>query len=304
MTRRPRTERFQVVPTRYRIHSVRFTQGMLPIHASEGIHADPGGAGASTHGFRAHMCGVGYHAGRTALYAACLRRTGAEREVDDDGSDRGSPESAAAGRPAPAGPAAGAGATACGTATGPRHRRPAQPAASRSQAEAVEAGPAPGVAYADLVTRIIALIIDWRDLCRIVGFVVAFIFGVIRPRGSASTLVFFFLGGLISAAISAVYFVYGWTRMRASLGQKVLIARDRERGGRRHASPRTRPSAAGCSCSARGPSPAIIPIVGFLAPAPGAGLVHLPALHRVAEPQAPGLPRRRRPNTVVVKRSA
>ncbi len=32
----------------------------------------------------------------------------------------------------------------------------------------------------------------------------------------------FLVGGLIAAAISGIYFVYGWTRMRASLGQKFL----------------------------------------------------------------------------------
>ena len=77
-------------------------------------------------------------------------------------------------------------------------------------------GPAPGVAYADLVTRIIALIIDAIILSiglSIVFFIVAIVLG-----GFA----FFLISAVVYAVASAAYFVYTWTTMRASLGQKLL----------------------------------------------------------------------------------
>jgi uncharacterized RDD family membrane protein YckC len=88
------------------------------------------------------------------------------------------------------------------------------------QSAAVEAGPAPGIVYADLVNRIIALVIDGVILW-VINIALIFIAGIIAvatDMGWIFTLVF----GLIWAAVSAVYFVYGWTRMRASFGQKFL----------------------------------------------------------------------------------
>jgi uncharacterized RDD family membrane protein YckC len=84
----------------------------------------------------------------------------------------------------------------------------------------VEAGPAPGIAYADVVTRAIAAIID--------GFIIGILFGVISIIGGIFAgiaglgLLFVLIFGLIWAALTAVYFVYGWTKMRASFGQKFL----------------------------------------------------------------------------------
>jgi uncharacterized RDD family membrane protein YckC len=86
----------------------------------------------------------------------------------------------------------------------------------QTQAVAVEAGPAPGIAYAELVERIIALVID-AIIVGIIGFIVSIIVGII-----GGGLVFLLLGGLVSAAISLTYFVYTWTTMRASPGQKIL----------------------------------------------------------------------------------
>jgi large-conductance mechanosensitive channel len=94
------------------------------------------------------------------------------------------------------------------------------PGGFQTNAVAVEAGPAPGIAYADLVTRIIALIID-GFIVGLITFVIGFIFNVIGAAAGFG-LVTFLVGGVISAVISAIYFVYGWTRMRASLGQKFL----------------------------------------------------------------------------------
>lgn len=83
------------------------------------------------------------------------------------------------------------------------------------QQAAVEAGPAPGVAYADIVTRIIALVIDGIILFvpyAVVMLVLAF----------TGTWVAFLLGGILYLAWSAGYFVYTWTKMRCSYGQKFM----------------------------------------------------------------------------------
>ncbi len=83
-----------------------------------------------------------------------------------------------------------------------------------------EAGPAPGVVYADLVTRIIAVVVDGVILM-IINFILGAISVAIAITGGAGLFVTLFFG-LVFAAINAVYFVYGWTRMRASFGQKFL----------------------------------------------------------------------------------
>ncbi len=83
------------------------------------------------------------------------------------------------------------------------------------QQAAVEAGPAPGVAYADIVTRIIALVID--GIILFVPYAVVMI--VLTFMG---TWVAFLLGGILYLAWSAGYFVYTWTKMRCSYGQKFM----------------------------------------------------------------------------------
>ena len=93
---------------------------------------------------------------------------------------------------------------------------PSTPGGFQIQAVAVEAGPAPGIAYAELVERIIALFVD-GVIVAIIGFIVTFVVGLI-----GGGLVLLLLGGLVSAAISLTYFVYTWTTMRASPGQKIL----------------------------------------------------------------------------------
>jgi uncharacterized RDD family membrane protein YckC len=80
------------------------------------------------------------------------------------------------------------------------------------QQAAVEAGPAPGIAYADLVTRIIALVID-----SVILFLIYIVAGIILG-------LFGWVGGLLAslayAGVSAGYFVYLWTKQRATYGQK------------------------------------------------------------------------------------
>ncbi len=88
------------------------------------------------------------------------------------------------------------------------------------QAAPVAAGPAPGVAYADLVTRIIAMVIDGVILF-VVYFVLILVL-LVALIGSGGNLIVSLVFGVIWAAITAVYYVYTWTTMRASPGQKVL----------------------------------------------------------------------------------
>lgn len=86
----------------------------------------------------------------------------------------------------------------------------------------VATGPAPGVAYADTVTRVIAYIIDALIFFVIAVFVVGLIVLSIFTGGGFVALVGTVLLAVIGLVGSAVYFVYCWTRLRASLGQKVL----------------------------------------------------------------------------------
>jgi uncharacterized RDD family membrane protein YckC len=102
---------------------------------------------------------------------------------------------------------------------------PASPPPQFQQAP-VAAGPAPGVAYSDLVTRIIAYIID-SILLAIGTFIVAAVLGVaIFASLLTGGFILAIIAGLILAVVvllaSAVYFVYTWTTMRASPGQKIL----------------------------------------------------------------------------------
>ena len=145
----------------------------------------------------------------------------------------GPPQSAAAAAgPASAGSPAAASRTAAArrVATGRPRRLPRHPAGFQTQAVAVEAGPAPGVAYADLVDPDHRVHHRCRDpvVRRFVGGIIFIAIGV--ALGTGLGLIFGLLGGIVTAGISAMYFIYGWTRMRASLGQKFLSLETVERG--------------------------------------------------------------------------
>ena len=71
------------------------------------------------------------------------------------------------------------------------------------------AGPAPGVAYADLGIRIGAYIID-------------VIVQVILISGAVGAILSVIFIIAFEAAFSAIYFIYSWTSLRASPGQKAL----------------------------------------------------------------------------------
>jgi uncharacterized RDD family membrane protein YckC len=91
------------------------------------------------------------------------------------------------------------------------------------------AAPTSGLVYADVPNRAIAYIID----AIIVAVVIVIIGAVLAAVGLATstltaaavletnyvaTLIF----GLVALAISAAYFIYTWTSMRATIGMKVL----------------------------------------------------------------------------------
>jgi uncharacterized RDD family membrane protein YckC len=100
---------------------------------------------------------------------------------------------------------------------------PPPPAPGGFQAAPVAAGPAPGVAYADLVTRIIAYIIDAILLSIAFGVIGVAILGTfLLTGGVAGAIIGFVVLGLLYLAGSAAYFIYTWTTMRATVGQKVL----------------------------------------------------------------------------------
>jgi uncharacterized RDD family membrane protein YckC len=90
------------------------------------------------------------------------------------------------------------------------------------QQAAVEAGPAPGIVYADLVTRIIALVIDSVILFIPYMIVSSIVVGMFLFSGGAMYTIIGLVVGLLYAAVSGAYFVWTWTTQRASYGQKFL----------------------------------------------------------------------------------
>jgi hypothetical protein len=137
-------------------------------------------------------------------------------------------EPAAAPPPAaPAPPPAG------GSWQTPPPAQPAEPAPpmqvpQQFQPVAAAAGPAPGIAYADLTTRVIAFIIDGILLGILSAFISlalgAVLLGFLLSGGIFGVIIATVLLSAATLLLSAVYFVWGWTNpaMRASLGQKAL----------------------------------------------------------------------------------
>jgi len=109
---------------------------------------------------------------------------------------------------------------------------PSPPAASSSPAwvstitsSQTVAGPA-GMAYADVPSRIFAYIIDAIIMAVAFGILYAIFGGLFIGSALAGfgfmTFVWFVILLLIYAAGSAIYFIYTWTKMRGSPGQRVL----------------------------------------------------------------------------------
>src|SRR5262245_39532419 len=89
----------------------------------------------------------------------------------------------------------------------------------------VAAGPAPGIVFADLSTRIIAYIIDVVILV-IVGFVVNLVLlttfiAALVTSGSALFLLLSVVV-LVDVLLAGIYFIYTGTNMKASPGQRIL----------------------------------------------------------------------------------
>jgi len=87
-------------------------------------------------------------------------------------------------------------------------------------------GPAAGIAFADLTTRIIAIIIDFVIL-GIVGFVVNLVlltafFATLVSTGSAIFLLLSVVVLVFDVLLAGIYFIYTWTNMKASPGQRIL----------------------------------------------------------------------------------
>jgi hypothetical protein len=93
---------------------------------------------------------------------------------------------------------------------------------------AAAAGPAPGILYADLTTRVIAFIIDGILLGILSAFISlalgALLLGFLLSGGIFGVIIATVLLSAATLFLSALYFVWGWTNpaMRASLGQKAL----------------------------------------------------------------------------------
>ena len=90
----------------------------------------------------------------------------------------------------------------------------------------VAAGPAAGIVYADLTTRIVAYIID-VVLLVIVGFVVNLVLlttfiAAIVTTGSALFLLLSVVVLVIDVLLAGIYFIYTWTNLKASPGQRIL----------------------------------------------------------------------------------
>jgi uncharacterized RDD family membrane protein YckC len=90
----------------------------------------------------------------------------------------------------------------------------------------VAAGPAAGIVYADLMTRIVAYIID-VVLLFIVGIVVNLVFGVaflaaLLTGGGAISILIGVIILVIDVLLAGIYFIYTWTNLKASPGQRIL----------------------------------------------------------------------------------
>ena len=132
--------------------------------------------------------------------------------------------------PAPAAPdaaAAQAGAAPAGDQWGQQGQTPdwAQKAQNWRPAE-VASGPAAGIVYADLTNRIVAYIIDVVILF-IVGFVVNLVLltaflATLFTSGSALFLLLSVAVLVFDVLLAGIYFIYTWTNMKASPGQRML----------------------------------------------------------------------------------
>jgi uncharacterized RDD family membrane protein YckC len=98
----------------------------------------------------------------------------------------------------------------------------------QAPAAAPQPGPA-GFVYADLPNRIIAYIIDIVILA-VANLIIGAVLGALSlnvvtfslQNGFTYNYIAVIVYGLVGLAISAGYFIYTWTRMRGTVGMKVL----------------------------------------------------------------------------------
>jgi len=83
---------------------------------------------------------------------------------------------------------------------------------------------APGLVYADVPNRVIAYIIDAIILgvINLIVFAVLAAVGLHSVTGLSVNWLATIIYAVIGTAISAAYFIYTWTAMRGSIGQKAL----------------------------------------------------------------------------------
>jgi uncharacterized RDD family membrane protein YckC len=108
---------------------------------------------------------------------------------------------------------------------------PAAPAPSSWQAPVpapAVVGPAPGLAYAGLGIRVVALVIDAILLYIVAAILVialgAILFSTLLNGNTFVALIAGVILAILNMLVSAAYFIWGWTNpaMRASLGQRVM----------------------------------------------------------------------------------
>ncbi len=85
----------------------------------------------------------------------------------------------------------------------------------------VEAGPAAGIAYAGFGVRLVAYIVDGILLGIVETILGSLILGASLATGTLNYGLLLVLA-LIDLALSAAYFIYTWTRMRASPGDRLF----------------------------------------------------------------------------------
>jgi uncharacterized RDD family membrane protein YckC len=112
--------------------------------------------------------------------------------------------------------------------TAPETSQPASAWTPSTRAETTVPG-ASGLVYADVPNRVIALIIDAILLAIITAVVTAVVYGIVgQPvafnlqTGFSFNAVPLLIGAIVSLAISAAYYIFTWTSLRASPGMKVL----------------------------------------------------------------------------------
>jgi uncharacterized RDD family membrane protein YckC len=120
------------------------------------------------------------------------------------------------------------------TQAGPTGQDPAPPSDSGSWGEGgggsssgfqvktvvTEKGPAPGIVYAELPMRIVAYIIDAVILGIGLSIVTSILFGILAFTGL--WLIAWVVSAVAVVAASGAYFVWSWTNLQASPGQKLL----------------------------------------------------------------------------------